>query len=259
MTEIGSYSQIPLKLSWAITIHKSQGQSYECVNLDPYSFADGQLYVALSRAKNIKKLYLTKPLKEEYLKTSKVVKEFYASIQQGEYTGSTSEVEEVVKQEKCTGSTSGVQETGSTTGVQEQELDVLKDFALTVEKSFDEVTTTLEKDENGTVSMDIPAHLVWKVESLLKNEIELKEFESNEAELNDLRNTVKTLNEKISKLKSELEQTKLSAKRRPKISPDKEDQIIKLRKMGLGMNKIAKMVGCGDGTVRRVLIDNNIE
>ena len=259
MTEIGSYSQIPLKLSWAITIHKSQGQSYECVNLDPYSFADGQLYVALSRAKNIKKLYLTKPLKEEYLKTSKVVKEFYASIQQGEYTGSTSEVEEVVKQEKCTGSTSGVQETGSTTGVQEQELDVLKDFALTVEKSFDEVTTTLEKDENGTVSMDIPAHLVWKVESLLKNEIELKEFESNEAELNDLRNTVKTLNEKISKLKSELEQTKLSAKRRPKISPDKEDQNTKLRKMGLGMNKIAKMVGCGDGTVRRVLIDNNIE
>ncbi len=264
MTEIGSYSQIPLKLSWAITIHKSQGQSYEMVNLDPYSFADGQLYVALSRAKNIKKLYLTKPLKEEYLKTSKVVKEFYASIQQEEYTGSTSEVEEVVKQEKCTGSTSGVQAINS-----------LEDVAI-----------TLEKEEVGAVSMSIPKSLVWKVEYLLNNEMQLKEFESNEAELKDLRNTVKTLDKEISRLKleleqarkeirvedtindlnkeidtlkAELEQTKLSAKRRPKISPDKEDQIIKLRKMGLGMNKIAKMVGCGDGTVRRVLLDNNIE
>ena len=71
--------------------------------------------------------------------------------------------------------------------------------------------------------------------------------------------TINDLNKEIDTLKAELEQTKLSAKRRPKISPDKEDQIIKLRKMGLGMNKIAKMVGCGDGTVRRVLLDNNIE
>lgn len=245
MTEIGSYSQIPLKLSWAITIHKSQGQSYEMVNLDPYSFADGQLYVALSRAKNIKKLYLTKPLKEEYLKTSKVVKEFYASIQQEEYTGSTEvEVQEVQKEY---------------TGDTEQDIfdRVAKEISDILEEDKKDVPTILKEDE--FVSMSIPAHLVWKVESLLKNEIELKEFESTEEELKDLRNTVKTLNKEISKLKLELEQTKLSAKRRPKISPDKEDQIIKLRKMGLGMNKIAKMVGCGDGTVMRVLEDNNIE
>lgn len=246
MTEIGSYSQIPLKLSWAITIHKSQGQSYEMVNLDPYSFADGQLYVALSRAKNIKKLYLTKPLKEEYLKTSKVVKEFYASIQQEEYTGSTVEVEVQEVQKEYTGDT-------------EQDIfdRVAKEISDILEEDKKDVPTILKEDE--FVSMSIPAHLVWKVESLLKNEIELKEFESTEEELKDLRNTVKTLNKEISKLKLELEQTKLSAKRRPKISPDKEDQIIKLRKMGLGMNKIAKMVGCGDGTVMRVLEDNNIE
>lgn len=266
MTEIGSYSQIPLKLSWAITIHKSQGQSYEMVNLDPYSFADGQLYVALSRAKNIKKLYLTKPLKEEYLKTSKVVKEFYASIQQEEYTGSTEvEVQEVPPQPPK------VEYTGSTVEVEVQEVQkeytgdteqdifdrVAKEISDILEEDKKDVPTILKEDE--FVSMSIPAHLVWKVESLLKNEIELKEFESTEEELKDLRNTVKTLNKEISKLKLELEQTKLSAKRRPKISPDKEDQIIKLRKMGLGMNKIAKMVGCGDGTVMRVLEDNNIE
>ncbi len=271
MTEIGTYSQIPLKLAWAITIHKSQGQSYEAVNLDPFSFADGQLYVALSRAKNIKKLHLTKPLKSDYLKTAEVVKEFYKSIETGvvpqeEYTGSTEvEVQEVPPQPPKVEYTCGtveveVQEVQKEyTGDTEQDIfdRVAKEISDILEEDKKDVPTILKEDE--FVSMSIPAHLVWKVESLLKNEIELKEFESNEEELKDLRNTVKTLNKEISKLKLELEQTKLSAKRRPKISQEKEEQIIKLRRMGMGMNKIAKMVGCGDGTVRRVLIDNNIE
>ena len=57
-------NQYPLKLAYAFTIHKSQGQTYEQVVLDLHShiFASGQLYVALSRVKALNGLFLTKPV-----------------------------------------------------------------------------------------------------------------------------------------------------------------------------------------------------
>lgn len=61
---IAEFEQIPLKLAYAITIHKSQGQTYDSVVVDPSNiFAVGQLYVALSRCKDIKGLYLLKDVK----------------------------------------------------------------------------------------------------------------------------------------------------------------------------------------------------
>jgi len=59
----GSFSQIPLKLAWAITIHKSQGLTFERAIIDAEaSFAHGQVYVALSRCKTLEGMVLSTPL-----------------------------------------------------------------------------------------------------------------------------------------------------------------------------------------------------
>lgn len=57
-------NQFPIKLAYAFTIHKAQGQTYNQVIIDLKShiFAPGQLYVALSRARSLQDLYLTKPI-----------------------------------------------------------------------------------------------------------------------------------------------------------------------------------------------------
>lgn len=80
LENIGEITQIPLKLAYAITIHKSQGQTYDKVNISPYTWDCGQLYVALSRAKSIENLHLNYRIEPNYSKTSLNVIRFYNSI-----------------------------------------------------------------------------------------------------------------------------------------------------------------------------------
>jgi tetratricopeptide (TPR) repeat protein len=64
--ELGSFTQYPLKLAWSITVHKSQGLTFDKVVIDfsGGAFAGGQLYVALSRCRSLEGIVLKTPINE---------------------------------------------------------------------------------------------------------------------------------------------------------------------------------------------------
>ncbi len=74
---IGTFTQYPLKLAWAITIHKSQGLTFERVILDAQAaFAHGQVYVALSRCKSFEGIVLRSRIGSSSVRTDSTVQNF---------------------------------------------------------------------------------------------------------------------------------------------------------------------------------------
>jgi ATP-dependent exoDNAse (exonuclease V) alpha subunit len=88
---IAEYQQIPLRLAWAVTVHKSQGQTYEetLIDLGAGAFSPGQTYVALSRVRALEGLYLTRPIRMRDIMVDKDVVAFMtgaSDISDGDYS-----------------------------------------------------------------------------------------------------------------------------------------------------------------------------
>jgi hypothetical protein len=79
---VGTFSQYPLRLAWAITIHKSQGLSFDKAIIDVSEvFAPGQAYVALSRLRSLNGLVLNNPIPSQQLDTDPAILQFSANEQ----------------------------------------------------------------------------------------------------------------------------------------------------------------------------------
>ena len=76
---VGTFTQIPVRLAWGVTIHKAQGKTFDKIIIDLAggAFEHGQTYVALSRCRTLDGIVLRHPLKPSDLKTDPIIVDYY--------------------------------------------------------------------------------------------------------------------------------------------------------------------------------------
>lgn len=98
---IGGFTQYPLRLAWAVTIHKSQGLTFDKAIIDARAaFAPGQVYVALSRCRTLEGMMLSTPLSADTMKVDPTILRFSQEARRIQPSKEQLEAEKIRYQEK---------------------------------------------------------------------------------------------------------------------------------------------------------------
>lgn len=101
LTEIGKAVQYPMKLGYAVTVHKAQGQTYDRMNVIPEIFQEGQLYVALSRCRTAEKIFISGFLSNRMVKAANEVIKYYNNPQDYTFFGKKNDLVNVKVTKDC--------------------------------------------------------------------------------------------------------------------------------------------------------------
>ncbi|MCD2424885.1 AAA family ATPase [Niabella pedocola] len=139
---IGSYEQFPFRLAWAVTIHKSQGLTFDNVIIDAgASFTSGQVYVALSRCRTLEGIVLKSPIRPSNIFRDERITDFH------EATDASGKIERIYETEKHAFAASKLLRTlncASFLTVMENWMQAGREKALHDEEAFTRVTEPIK-------------------------------------------------------------------------------------------------------------------
>lgn len=234
--EIGSFTQFPLKLAWAITVHKSQGQTYDKVNVYNGFFANGQMYVALSRCKTLKGIHTMGDLIPSQLKCSQAVKNFMTTSIKDSNSRIKTILEEIRRQkiDKISGCVSEV-----------------KDFETSLNNALIQIRDARNRFTQDSTSIAIQPHINnienerRKVANHYEKGVQLMQLAKREAvgyekdeEIKQLLTKTENTIKNIKQIQDTIAEIALDADRTLKVVQRKEDYIRRVDRITGCVNEI---------------------
>ena len=227
--EIGSFTQFPMKLAWAITIHKSQGQTYDKVNIYNGFFANGQMYVALSRCKTLNGIHTIGSLLPSQLMCSTAVRNFMTKSIEDSNSRIEAVLEEIRRQkiDKIFGCVSEVK-------VLETSLNNALIQIRDARNRFTQVTTSIAMQPHinyiENERRKVANHYEKGVELLQLTKQEAVEYEIDE-EIKQLLTKTENAIKNIKQIQDTIDEIALDAERTLKLVQRKEDYLRRVEKI----------------------------